>query len=43
MWSAIYKEIFKTKKRKQFPINRYQSYTCFGETELMGIFDIINS
>ena len=31
MWSAIYKEIFKTKKRKQFPINRYQSYTCFGE------------
>ena len=31
MWSAIYKEIFKTKKRKKFPINRYQSYTCFGE------------
>jgi len=31
MWNGIYKGIFKTKKRKEFPINRYNSFTCFGE------------
>ena len=31
MWEGIYKGIFTTKKRKKFPINRYMSFTCFGE------------
>ncbi len=31
MWKGIYGGIFKTKKRKKFPINRYMSFTCFGE------------
>jgi len=31
MWNGIYKGILKTAKRKKFPINRYNSFTCFGE------------
>jgi len=31
MWNGIYTGLFKTKKRKKFPINRYMSFTCFGE------------
>ena len=31
MWNGIYKGIFTTKKRKKYPINRYQSYLAFEE------------
>lgn len=31
MWKGIYTGLFKTEKRKKFPINRYLSFTCFGE------------
>ena len=31
MWKGIYTGLFKTEKRKKFPINRYMTFTCFGE------------
>ena len=31
MWNGINKGIFQTEKRKKYPINRYMSFTCFGE------------